>query len=96
MLTSKLPLCLSKPDFSGWFKAYYSQTPRTFKATAPNLKVPENLQRLVIAISLARCSEIGRYGADSLSRPATRSLQSSIDLLKTQFEQVRREIERIA
>ena len=52
--------------------------------------------QIKIAISSARCSEIGRYGVDSLSRPKTSTLQSSIDLLKIQFEQVRREIERIA
>ncbi|TFI54753.1 serine/threonine protein kinase [Mastigocladus laminosus UU774] len=49
MLTGKMPLVVSNHSFGAWYKAHQTQTPRTFAEVAPTLKLPKQLENLVIS-----------------------------------------------
>jgi eukaryotic-like serine/threonine-protein kinase len=49
MLTGKMPLQAETRSFGGWYRAHTSQTPRSFQAAAPHLKIPKALEALVMS-----------------------------------------------
>jgi eukaryotic-like serine/threonine-protein kinase len=49
MLTGKMPLQAETRSFGGWYRAHTSQTPRSFQAAAPHLKIPKSLEDLVMS-----------------------------------------------
>jgi serine/threonine-protein kinase len=49
MLTGKMPLQAETHSFGGWYKAHHFQTPRTFEAVNPGLKLPKALENLVMS-----------------------------------------------
>ncbi|MBO1347307.1 MAG: serine/threonine protein kinase [Hormoscilla sp. GUM202] len=48
MLTGKMPLMAETHSFGAWYKAHKSQAPRSFKSVAPNLNLPQELEKLAI------------------------------------------------
>lgn len=48
MLTGRLPLRADTHSFGGWYKAHQRQMPQSISAIAPDLKLPERLENLVM------------------------------------------------
>jgi len=48
MLTGKMPLMAETHSFWAWYKAHKSQASRSFKSVAPNLNLPQELEKLVM------------------------------------------------
>ena len=48
MLTGKIPLQANTESFGGWYKAHHFQPPRSFTSANPQLKLPQELENLVL------------------------------------------------
>ncbi len=49
MLTGKMPLHADTHSFGGWYKAHRSQPPRSFDSVNPTVRLPTDLEALVMA-----------------------------------------------
>lgn len=49
MLTGKIPLQVNTESFGGWYKAHHFQPPRSFASANPRLKLPQELEKLVMS-----------------------------------------------
>jgi serine/threonine-protein kinase len=49
MLTGKMPLQAETHSFGAWYRAHHSQSPRSFTAANPSLKIPKALENLVMS-----------------------------------------------
>lgn len=49
MLTGKMPLVAPTNSFGGWYKAHQTQASRNFAEVAPTLKLPKQLENLVMS-----------------------------------------------
>lgn len=48
MLTGKMPIIPSSHSFGAWYRAHHSLSPRTIAMVAPRLKVPQEVENLVM------------------------------------------------
>lgn len=49
MLTGRMPLYADTHSFGGWYKAHHFQPPRSFDAVNSSLKIPKNLESIVMS-----------------------------------------------
>ncbi|MBF2026315.1 MAG: serine/threonine protein kinase [Oscillatoriales cyanobacterium C42_A2020_001] len=57
MLTGRMPLQAETHSFGGWYRAHHFQTPRTFDAVNPALRLPRALETLVMACLEKKASD---------------------------------------
>ncbi len=49
MLTGKMPIQPDNESFGGWYKAHHFQPPHSFDSVAPLLKIPKDVEKLVMS-----------------------------------------------
>ncbi|HEY9622196.1 MAG TPA: serine/threonine-protein kinase [Crinalium sp.] len=49
MLTGKMPLQADTHSFGGWYKAHHHQSPRSFESINASIKIPKDLENLVMS-----------------------------------------------
>ncbi len=49
MLTGTMPIMPENHTFGGWYKAHHDQVPKTFDAVSPGLKIPKDLEKIIMS-----------------------------------------------